>query len=204
MEKLIAVIITLITAGAFFLGWVYLYSYYDYFGIDVLEINPSIQIVLVYATPVLFNLFSSSDGLLFGLIALLLLAIFGILFFFVRQWSWVALIALFVIFGFGGYRAAITQGKILATQKWMNDSDPALLEFSPDAVPKEVEIYNREKQLRFILSTPQFHYLFAREQCDLDSYTTCNGFVFRIKVADVQAIRILHTGEAKGPREAKQ
>jgi hypothetical protein len=113
-----------------------------------------------------------------------------------------------------GYRSAESLAIARAAGRWMNDSNPAVLEFvrtaegtqqskSPgsdtttNGFSKKLEDFNNDQNLRFILSTPQFHYLFGRAVCDPNFNETCEGLLFRVRVADVKAITILHPAEGK-------
>jgi hypothetical protein len=89
----------------------------------------------------------------------------------------------------------------------MNDSNPAIVQFSSpirsnvgdfdQSLSNRLADLNNKSRLRFILSTAQLHYLFARDECNFEQYNICSGFLFRIKVADVRAITILHPEQAK-------
>ncbi len=53
MLQSLATVVSLVGILIYFLGWTYLYSYFNFFNIDVYEIDPSLQYVLVYAFPAL-------------------------------------------------------------------------------------------------------------------------------------------------------
>ena len=72
-DKQLAIIVTLGTAFIYYVGWVYLYNYYNFFGIDIFEIGPSLQNTLIYAFPALLYLLSPKGELfIFGLSLLIL------------------------------------------------------------------------------------------------------------------------------------
>jgi hypothetical protein len=122
-----------------------------------------------------------------------------------------AFIALMLIEGFVSAKGLAKQR---AVEKWMNDSNPAFVDLTASA-PQPVqaasassasrpgfagrlESLNNDLQLRFITSTSQFYYLFARDDCDQKISEACPGFLFRVRAADVKTITILHSG-AKRP-----
>src|SRR5262245_7836978 len=108
-----------------------------------------------------------------------------------------------------GYASAKSLARQRAVEKWMNDSNPAFVDFVPppqtvQAAPTsgvsrpgfagKLETLNANLQLRFVTSTSQFYYLFARDDCDQKISEACAGFLFRVRAADVKTITILHSG----------
>jgi hypothetical protein len=227
-DKQLAVVITLATAFIYYMGWIFLYNYYNFFGIDIFEIGPSVQYTLIYAFPaVLFLLYPKGELFIF-VSGLFILAIAYFSLFHVGKLKrsrnkivmsvkdnivWVASILLVMLLLVEGYRSAEFLARTKAAGRWMNDSNPAVLEFvrSTDATRRpndsnansgigfseKLQEFNNGLQLRFILSTPQFHYLFGRADCDSNFNETCEGFLFRVRVADVKVITILHPAEGK-------
>jgi hypothetical protein len=226
----LAVALTLVTAFVYSVGFVYLYNYHNFFGIDMLEVGPSIQNTLIFALPSFVHLFSPKGELYVFVPSAVVLAIVYFALLYVGKftgangkvarwtndnkndiaWSALAIFAMLVLVE--SYRSAESLARTNAVEIWMNDSNPAFLEFARTAdaaqarkvssttekgLPKKLEAFNDELQLRFILSTSQFHYLFTRADCDLSANETCEGFLFRVRVADVNAVTILHPGEGK-------
>jgi hypothetical protein len=219
-DKHIAILVSLITAFLYWVGWLYLYHYHYYLGVDVIEVNPSVQYTLVFSFPALLHLISPRGELC---IFLTILLAAGGLFFVIHlkaRESWFGRnIMLLMAISFSllmlaeGYRSAKSLARIKAIDKWMNDSNPAFVEFpskatdtSADAssVPdnflaKKLAAANSQLDLRHILSTQQFHYLFAREDCDTNVYEMCGGYSFRVRAPDA-TVTILHPGEARHGR----
>jgi hypothetical protein len=223
-EKLLAVIVTLGTAFTYFVGWTYLYFYYEFFGIDIFEIGPSVQYTLVYAFPALRNLIYPSGELYKFLptVVVFALVIFAIRRRFQRRKTklvWTAATVFAILLTMEGYYSAKQLAWKKAAEKWMALSDPAYVELvsaagsaSPVNVPsptvgsaspnvpsptkngysKKFEDFNKDLSLMYLLSTPQFHYLFTRELCKVE---LCTGFLFRVSVANVRVLMILHRPE---------
>ncbi len=204
-EKYIAVSLTLLTAFLYYAGWTFLYHYYFFLGIDLFEVSPSVQYTLIFAFPALAHIFSP-QGELYPMIAALILGA-AVLYIFYRLTIGttagnhiIALICVAIagLMLFEGYRAAKSLAQMRAIDKWMNDSNPTFLDLTPRPVAgnnnklpgpsnplsSALASANDQFRLRHILSTPQFHYLFTREDCDAAEYQMCDGILFRVKVSE--------------------
>ena len=209
MEKIAALVVTLLTVFIFFVGWAYLYYYYYYLGVDISEINPSVQYTLIYALPPLVHLISPR-GELYVLVLLLtaagilLVALYYVVHHCLSRWplpkssfSIAAIALLIAILAAEGYRAADSLAQETAIKKWMGDSNPAYVELKrenkesdPCATSQsnvfagKLECLNSQLRLRLIISTDKFHYLFARDDCDRTIYSMCPGLLFKVEVAE--------------------
>lgn len=219
VEKITALVVTLLTVFVFFVGWTYLYNYYYYLGVDISEINPSLQYTLIYALPALVHLISPR-GELYPLLWMLTFAAMVVagLYYFVHHHirhtpNWpleYAAIALAIgIAAVEGYNASESLARDTAIKKWMSDSNPAYVELKdandkadpcatsqPNVFAGKFACLNRQLRLRLIISTDKFHYLFARDNCDRRIYSMCPGLLFKIATGDSK-LTILHPAEEK-------
>lgn len=189
--------------ATYFIGWAYLYTYYGALGIDVLEINPPLQVVLVYAFPAFWKILivlSRPDwivwtvGLVIAALCVTLAAeskiqrvAFGILVFSACVW----------MVGFV-YAAARQAAFDAAWEKWMADSKVATImgfDLQRGAGSRsdgfEITSYDRAYALRSIISTDRFHYLFTRDNCSLTS-DGCPGLIFKIDRNSASYVVIEH------------
>jgi len=176
LDKHWAAVITLTTAFIYYIGWAYLYNYYNFFGIDLFEIAPSLQNILIYAFPALLYLFSP-QGELYVFVPMLLLL--GVVAYFssrstrpkLSRWerdnTRMVVSNALTIFGLllmvEGYRSAKNLAMANAIEKWMNDSNPAIVQFSSpirsnvgdfdQSLSNRLADLNNKSRLRFILST---------------------------------------------------
>jgi hypothetical protein len=210
-EKHLAVILTVATAFIYFVGWTYLYYYYGFFGIDIFEVGPSVQYTLVYAFPALRYLFYPSGYLCVFLSTVVVLALVVLA---IRRCirrrkiplQWAAAAVFTLLLAIEGYYSAKLAARDKAVEEWMAPSNPAFLEFVPTAsgvstgptsggYQEKLEDFNKKLLLRHLLSTPQLHYLFTRENsCKAEP---CAGFLFRVSVANTRVLMILHPEEEK-------
>jgi hypothetical protein len=221
-EKYVAVILSLTTAFAYYVGWTYLYHYYNFLGIDILEINPPVQYTLIYSFPGLLHLVSPSGELFVFAFGAVIISAIGIVFCrclfpsnlsYKQKTLWTINTLLFVLLLTEGYRAAKSIAHVDAANKWTKDSDPVFVEFknstnanekpcadptSPsDLFARQLLCLNSQLKLRLITSTQQFHYLFAAtDGCPPSDHEICGGLLFKINISETK-VTILQSKEAQ-------
>lgn len=202
----------------YFVGWTYLVAYYDFFRIDVYEIEPSVQYVLVNSFQVIRHiltdyLWADPPGA-----AVLLFVILAVTF---LIWHHVTTVdtrsRLFVIMGAAavlwlisvGYLGAWHAGVSNARHKWMTNSNPILLagriagpmcrsqDSNTLGMGLPIACHSANLALREILTTERFHFVFMREKCDEQRYRTCGGLTFKVAVDGSSYTATLRTGEPR-------
>lgn len=210
----IATVITLAGILLYFLGWTYLYSYFSFYRIDVYEIEPSIQYVLVNAFPVLrYALFYVFRFPISLVVFLALLAAWYITLNLIEPKQRPAVVsalatatAVFVLFV--AYDSAWRSGLTNARDRWSNDSNPVLL--AGEIVKESCDVsqfemnstsplscFSKYSMLRDIISTSKYHYLFSSPNCLTKKYQTCGGLIFRVSLDGSSYMTSLHVGELR-------
>ena len=106
-----------------------------------------------------------------------------------------------------GHRSSKSLAYIGAAEKWTNDSNPVFLDLKPvesggntrngsdlkaNPLANKLEYFNSISELRHIISTQRFHYLFARAP----EGRLGEGFLFKVEVSNTK-MTIWRTGEGK-------
>ena len=196
MHRYNALILAAAGAWLYFTGWAYLYSYYSYFQISLIEISPSVQFVFMHSlTPWYFAATRITLGeviLFIGIYLILVVMLRGILasrrvnsivgsltnglFLGIMVIATVFLASLFV---------ARWAGKERAIQTWANPPMIAFFKFKDDSYGKTNDLFykltelNDDLALRYLFSTGEIHYAFYRKPSCTNPYC---GLVFKIPV----------------------
>ena len=211
LEKLLSVaggIFALLVAPLYFIGWAYLYSYYSFFRIDLYELNPPLQYVLMYAfVPVVYS--AAWWGTLTGWATILVLAAFTVRL--ARSYGpptwWNTVSGLSWLIGLLGigvqiYATAIGLTAQRANALWLNDSDPAYVQNkdASDATcsdignlsARQAACFSRKHALRYLVSSDKFGYFYSQGTCAPEA-ADCPTMVFRIPLSEVTvSTRIQH------------
>ena len=211
MLKDSALIIAFVGALLYFTGWAYLYAYFEYFGISLIEINPSIQFVLMHALSPYYYWASNLDLkefvpwliIVLGVIVILhisglLRGVFGFLKTRLSGTSETAGpgVTVIVVLALFGTSLAVSRsaGDRTAAETWSNPgriiyisqkSDNLNINDNPHYNLKSL---NDDLQLKYLFSSTNNHYAFLRErQC---GEPRC-GLIFKIPVDNVEEIAII-------------
>jgi hypothetical protein len=205
--------LALLAVVLYFVGWTYLYGYFGFFRIDVYEIEPSIQYVLVNSVRALVQFPETIFGNPVALASAVLFiswVIAAVFFSDLRS-------ALFKCFGTALglvlafciiYEMPRGAGIEAARYRWQSSSDPVVLsgklrgEDCPvvppaDGLKRPIACYSDDRMLRGIISTDRVQYLFVTERCDIAKYSTCGGLIFRVSTDGSWRTVTVHTGERR-------
>jgi hypothetical protein len=195
------VITAILGAWLYFTGWAYLYSYFDYFGINLIEIDPSLQFVFLHSLPPLryylvgSNIFTCL--LVYIIIVFILYYIIGFSVIYSRirfllsplGQFFLASLIVFLLF-YASFSAARTAGTQSASYFWRHPPRLVYFNFKQDpstltASPVNLAMLNSEMKLKYLMSTKDFHYAFYREQECKEPHC---GLIFKIPTDNVNEI----------------
>jgi hypothetical protein len=198
-------IIAISGAWLYFTGWAFLYSYFNYFGINLIEIDPSVQYVFMHSVPPLryyLTLWNVMYLLLIYISSVICLRyVFG--FAVASRYTrlllsplgqFFLLLAIIVLAFYVSFTLGRTTGADAASYFWNNPPEIVYFGFkqsnlTSDDSPVNLVALNDEMKLKYLISTKEFHYAFYREY-------NCNsphcGLIFRIPNETVNEIMIVH------------
>jgi hypothetical protein len=193
-------VVTLLVAPLYFIGWAYLYSYYSFFQINIYELNPPIQYVLMYAfAPMVYGFITWAKLPGWGILLLATVGAIWLVHTYGRPaWKNTALVIVSLIgsilIGAQLYSAAIGLAAQRAHNEWTNGSYPAYIQSkeATDAVcsdysnplAREASCFSRKHALRYLISSDKFDYFYSRGNC-APTQTDCPTMVFRIPLTEV-------------------
>ena len=210
MERYSAFILAGVGALLYFTGWAYLYTYFEYFGISLIEVDPSIQFVFMHALTPLWVLL---ENWRWGTV-LLILAVYAIIVIlldrllrhpkiyaaahraFYSNWGApvLAFLALALTF-FAILQLGLWAGRHKAAAKWAEPITVVRFNFhSVNAQERNLAdlnlaALNDNLLLKYLMSTSVFHYAFYRETGCRDPHC---GLIFKIPVGGVDELVIIH------------
>ena len=205
MDKYASLILAAAAAWLYFTGWAYLYSYFSYFQISLMEIDPSIQFVFMHSLTPWYSLatrISFGEILLFVGIYIIIVIVIRRILASQRIYSWLAPLANGVLIGilvtitiFGvSLFVAKSAGRGKAIETW---ADPAMIAFfkfkDPTYGKADGMFYNLAKMnddlaLKYLASTSEMHYAFYRKPTCSDPYC---GIVFKIPTQIVNEVVVI-------------
>jgi hypothetical protein len=198
LEKLAALLVTAFTVLLYLMGWVYLYYYFASFKVDVYEISPSLQYVLVSSfIPILYYAQSIWLWLVLGLIVVGVCVIGQPIANAIREARGnvqfvIGLIVVLVIVGIA-FRVAKHVALVKADKRWREGDivhfDLGDIDHHVDCgqVPcvgeNTVVFLNRVFDLRYLISTDKFHY----------AYAIYDGgrFILKLPLSDVKSVLLI-------------
>jgi hypothetical protein len=169
-----ALIIAAVGAWLYFMGWAYLYSYFNFFDTNLIEIEPSIQFVLMHAlSPWWFWISKITSGVIILIVAACM--IIAVLLRYTRlhahaksvccqPLSWVLLVGVAIPLSL---IASTSAGKHHASDTWANPGMIARFKFLPEKgnggnSRAELRDLSDHLKLKYLMSTSRVHYVFVR------------------------------------------
>jgi hypothetical protein len=219
VDKTAALSISIFGALLYFTGWAYLYHYFKFFLVDIFEIKPSIQFVLIHSFSPLYHFAQKmSWGLAILIIALAIITVLVISILkgleSVRKrvtsvkenltslaakpgvFTGAILLALVTLF-FASFWISRSAALERATSIWDDSSNVVYFNLGRAGdtldirakISDRTERLNRDLELRYLMSTEKFHYAFARDP-DCAQNQRCGGFIIKLPVEAVKELII--------------
>lgn len=182
-----------LTAWLYFTGFSYLYHYYIFFGIQIPEVEPSYQFVLMHALSPYVQYFGPVTMLI--LLVILVVSVFIIMKYFPSldhpAFYLILLFSLFII----SYFSSADAGYKRALAVWCEAG--RIVKFTlaekPETAPEEFSKLNATWSLRYLFSSSSVHYAFKLSY-PCSRGRRADGVIFKVPVGDVQNLVLIRKG----------
>jgi hypothetical protein len=200
-----------LAAWFYFVGWAYSYFYFRFFHIDIFEIDMPLEFIVMQSTsPIVFAL-RNYWHYCFVLI-LISLAIIALIarskFRFIvaarelilhnrRRVQLAVVIVILLVPYYGGLEIAKVAGTNQARNVWAAEAPEIQFSFAKDesdvAANSRLSKANDAHELRYLLATRDFYYVFTAEKARVKNYIP-DGMVFKIRNDAVDSVWIRRRG----------